>query len=88
MRAAPIVALFAAAVTGYIAGVMAAFAIFLMIAAMVITLGIVFTGIFAMARGGEFNNKWANKLMRARVVMQGVALLMFILSVYLLKQGG
>lgn len=64
---------------------MAGFAIFLMVAAMVITLGIVFTGVFAMARGGEFNNKWANKLMRARVVMQLVALIMFVLAVYLLK---
>ena len=82
------VPLFACGVTGYMRRIMAGFAIFLMVAAMVITLGIVFTGIFAMARGGEFNNKWANKLMRARVVMQGVALLMFILAVYLLKQGG
>jgi formate-dependent nitrite reductase membrane component NrfD len=67
---------------------MAGFAIFLMVVAMVITLGIVFTGVFAMARGGEFNNKWANKLMRARVVMQLVALIMFVIAVYLLKNGG
>lgn len=67
---------------------MAGFAIFLMVVAMVITLGIVFTGVFAMARGGEFNNKWANKLMRARVVMQLFALIMFVVAVYLLKNGG
>jgi len=67
---------------------MTGFAIFLMVAAMAITLGIVFAGVFAMARGGEFNAKWANKLMRARVIMQFVALLMFVLAVYLLKNGG
>jgi formate-dependent nitrite reductase membrane component NrfD len=67
---------------------MTGFAIFLMVAAMVITLGIVFTGVFAMARGGEFNNRWANKLMRARVVMQLVALVMFVIAVYLLKNSG
>ncbi|MEQ8602266.1 MAG: twin transmembrane helix small protein [Marivibrio sp.] len=67
---------------------MTGFAIFLMVAAMVMTLGIVFAGVFAMARGGEFNAKWANKLMRARVIMQFVALLMFVLAVYLLKNGG
>ncbi|MCR9221665.1 MAG: twin transmembrane helix small protein [Alphaproteobacteria bacterium] len=67
---------------------MTGFAIFLMVAAMLITLGIVFAGVFSMARGGEFNQKWANKLMRARVIMQFVALMMFVLAVYLLKQGG
>ncbi|MBP5859027.1 twin transmembrane helix small protein [Marivibrio halodurans] len=67
---------------------MTGFAIFLMVAAMVITLGIVFAGVISMARGGEFNQKWANKLMRARVVMQLFALVMFVFAVYLLRNGG
>ena len=31
------------------------------------------TGIVGMARGGEFNEKWGNKLMRSRVFFQVLA---------------
>jgi hypothetical protein len=31
-------------------------------------------GLVAMARGGAFNARWGNRLMRARVVSQGAAL--------------
>ena len=34
------------------------------------TLGIRFFGLFSMARGGEFNKKNSNKLMRMRVIAQ------------------
>ena len=34
-------------------------------------------GLVAMARGGEFNQKYGNKLMRWRVILQGVALALF-----------
>lgn len=41
-------------------------------------------GLFGMATGGEFNKKYANKLMSLRVAMQGMALallaLMFVLK--------
>ena len=49
--------------------------------AMLITLGVLATGIIGMARGGEFNAKYGNKLMRARVIAQGVALAIFALAV-------
>ena len=39
------------------------------------------TGIIGMARGGEFNAKYGNKLMRARVIAQGCALVLFALAV-------
>ena len=42
-------------------------AVILMVAAMFITLAILVVGIFGMARGGPFNDKWSNKLMRARI---------------------
>jgi hypothetical protein len=32
-----------------------------------------------MAKGGEFNKKYGNKLMRARVALQGLAILLFII---------
>ncbi|MEL0020108.1 MAG: twin transmembrane helix small protein [Rickettsiales bacterium] len=49
----------------------------LLILAMLATLGVLFFGIFTMARGGEFNRRNSNKLMRARIVLQGLALLLF-----------
>lgn len=53
----------------------------LVLIAMFITLGVLATGIIGMARGGEFNQKYGNKLMRARVIAQGVALALFALAV-------
>lgn len=52
----------------------------LMIVAMILVLATLFTGIFAMARGGEFNARFSNKLMRWRVLLQGLALLLFALA--------
>ena len=37
-------------------------------------------GILSMARGGEFNAKYGNKLMRARVITQFVALALMALA--------
>jgi len=54
--------------------------IILMAAAMAITLGIVVVGIVGMARGGEFNQRWGNKLMRARILFQLLALVFFALA--------
>jgi hypothetical protein len=45
-----------------------------MFIAMAATLGVLIAGIFSMVKGGEFNKKWGNKLMRYRVILQGVAL--------------
>ncbi len=50
----------------------------LVIVALVGTLAVLFAGIFAMARGGEFNRKWGNLLMRARVASQGLAILLLL----------
>lgn len=49
--------------------------------AMFLTLAILGAGIFTMAKGGEFNEKYGNKLMRARVYMQGIALALFALTI-------
>lgn len=65
---------------------MTAFAVTLMVIAMLMTLGIVAAGVISMARGGAFNQRWANRLMRARVVMQLIALVLFVLAVFLLRQ--
>jgi hypothetical protein len=58
----------------------------LVIAALVVTLIVLIAGVIAMLRGGEFNRKYGNKLMRARVAMQALALvLLFVL--YLINRG-
>jgi hypothetical protein len=49
-------------------------------------LAVMVLGIFSMAKGGKFNEKYGNKLMQARVILQGVALLMLALA-YFSSQG-
>ena len=44
--------------------------------ALAATLGVLILGVVAMLRGGEFNAKYGNKLMRARVTLQAVAVLL------------
>lgn len=56
---------------------MSGFLVPLLIFAMLATLGVLFFGIATMARGGDFNLKYGNKIMRARIVLQGLALLIF-----------
>lgn len=51
-----------------------------MIIAMFLTLASLFLGLFAMIKGGTFNEKYGNKLMRLRVTLQGVALALFALA--------
>ncbi len=41
--------------------------------ALVVTVVALFAGVVSMARGGSFNARWGNKLMRLRVVAQGAA---------------
>lgn len=48
------------------------------VAAMVAALGALLIGVVSMAKGGEFNRKYGNRLMRARVALQGLAILLFI----------
>ncbi|MBO23513.1 MAG: hypothetical protein CMM26_14235 [Rhodospirillaceae bacterium] len=55
------------------------------LAAVVIVL---LVGLIAMARGGEFNRKYGNKLMRARVALQGLAVILFLLIVFTASQNG
>ena len=38
------------------------------------TLGVLITGVTSMMRGGEFNKRNSNRLMRARVILQGITL--------------
>lgn len=59
----------------------------LVVAAVAITVLILLTGIGGFARGGDFNRKYANKVMRARIVAQAIAIALILLYVYL-RRGG
>lgn len=43
------------------------------------TLASLFSGLVSMGRGGEFNQRYGNKLMRARVYFQGFTIVVFVL---------
>lgn len=51
----------------------------LLIGLMLATLAVLIIGIILMARGGEANRKYGNKLMVARVALQGAAIAMLVL---------
>ncbi len=57
----------------------------LVVIALAGTLAVLFAGVFTMARGGAFNRKWGNKLMRARVATQGLSILL-LLALFLLNR--
>jgi hypothetical protein len=53
---------------------------FLLMALVVVMIAVVLTlavGIISMTRGGPFNQKYGQRLMRMRVFLQGVALILF-----------
>lgn len=45
-------------------------------------LGVLVVGVAGFARGGEFNKKYANKIMRLRLLLQFVAVLLIVAFVY------
>jgi hypothetical protein len=53
------------------------------IGALIMTVGLIGTGIWSMAHGGEFDQKHSTQLMMARVGMQGITLLLLLLAIYL-----
>lgn len=57
----------------------------LMVMAMLAVVGSLFVGLFFMARGGRGDPRRSNKAMRLRVMLQGAALLLFVLAI--LTQG-
>ena len=52
-------------------------------AALLMTVGLIGTGIWSMAHGGEFDQKHSTQLMFARVGMQGITLLLLLLAMFL-----
>ena len=55
----------------------------LLVLAMAATVVVLVVGVFSMARGGEFNRRNSNKLMRLRVGFQVLALALFAILLFL-----
>ncbi len=60
---------------------------YVMIAACLAVLGILMLGIGGFAKGGEFNRKHGNRIMRWRIGAQFVAVIFILLFVWLSRQG-
>ncbi len=45
-------------------------------------------GIGSFTKGGEFNRRHANRLMRYRIIAQAVAVILIVLFAYLHQRGG
>ena len=59
----------------------------IVIVACLLVLIVLMIGLGGFAFGGEFNRKYANKIMRLRILLQAVAILLIILFVYFSKGG-
>lgn len=55
--------------------------------AVLIVLGILLTGIGGFAKGGDFNKKHANRIMRYRIYAQAVAVVLILIFVFV-RGGG
>jgi hypothetical protein len=49
---------------------------------------VLFIGIYALFRGGDFGRSYSNKLMRLRVALQFVAILILVAAFIWSRQGG
>ena len=60
----------------------------IVVIAVLIVLGVLLTGIGGFAKGGDFNKKHANRIMRYRIYAQAVAIVLILLFVFLRGSGG
>ena len=56
--------------------------------AVLVVLGILLTGIGGFAKGGDFNKKHANRIMRYRIYAQAVAVVLILVFVLIRRSGG
>jgi len=49
--------------------------------------GVLMVGVGGFAKGGAFNRKYANKIMRLRLLMQFIAVILIVTFVYLSRHG-
>lgn len=56
--------------------------------ACLLVVGILMWGIGSFGKGGEYNRKHANKIMRYRIIAQFVAVMLILLFVWVRRMGG
>ena len=59
----------------------------IVIVACLLVLIVLMIGLGGFTFGGEFNRKYANKIMRLRILLQAIAILLIILFVYFSRAG-
>lgn len=57
----------------------------LIVIALTAVMAVLLVGMISMFRGGRFNALYGNKLMRLRVIMQGIAVLLIIVYVAFIR---
>ncbi|MEM7523032.1 MAG: twin transmembrane helix small protein [Pseudomonadota bacterium] len=57
------------------------------VAACFLVLAVLAVGVFSFARGGEFNRKYSNKIMRLRIVTQAIAVVLILAAVLAARSG-
>ena len=53
-----------------------------------IVAAILFWGVITMARGGDYNRNYSNKIMRYRIILQALALIVFVLILWFREPRG
>lgn len=56
--------------------------------ACVAVLAVLLFGVGTFAKGGDFNRKYANKIMRLRILMQAIAVVLILLTVWVARHWG
>lgn len=49
---------------------------------------VLMVGVLGFAKGGDFNRKHANRIMRLRILMQAIAVALIVAFVYFARRGG
>lgn len=60
----------------------------LVIIACLAVLAVLMIGVGGFAKGGDFNRKYANKIMRLRILLQFIAVVLIVAYVFFSRGGG
>jgi len=61
---------------------------YVVVASILLVFVILMAGLYSFTRGPEFRLKYSNKLMRARIAAQALAVVLILLFVFLRQKGG
>jgi len=63
--------------------------LFILVAvSILLVLVILVIGVMTFAKGGEFNRKHGNRLMRYRIIAQAVAIVLILIFIFVRRSGG